>query len=95
LIGEPFALANYFADKWLSSKQAAAGLNGPIIDSDNQGTRQANCPSDHKTRRLNNMPVSLANAQAIQLTDVESNENADKFLGAFQTSLASAHILKS
>jgi nucleoside 2-deoxyribosyltransferase len=49
------------------------------------------------TRRdvLNNMPVSLINAQAIHLTDVESNENADKFLGAFQTSLASAHIQRN
>lgn len=46
------------------------------------------------TRRdvLNNMPVSLTNAQAIHLTDVESDEKADKFLGAFQTSLESAHI---
>lgn len=49
------------------------------------------------TRRdvLNNMPVSLAHAQPIRMTDVENSENADKFLGAFQTSLASAHILRN
>ena len=46
------------------------------------------------TRRdvLNNMPVALGEAQAIQISDIESSENADEFLGAFQTSLASARV---
>jgi nucleoside 2-deoxyribosyltransferase len=46
------------------------------------------------TRRdvLNDMPVSLASSQAIHLTNIESQENADKFLGAFESSLATALI---
>ena len=46
------------------------------------------------TRRdvRNKMPVPLENTKAIELTDVESKENADRFVGAFEDSLGAAHI---
>jgi nucleoside 2-deoxyribosyltransferase len=46
------------------------------------------------TRRdvLNKMPVPLSRAQVIELPDVESAENADKFVGAFEESLDAAHM---
>ena len=41
------------------------------------------------TRRdvLNNMPVSLASAHAIELAEIESDENSGKFLHEFDSSL--------
>ncbi len=44
------------------------------------------------TRRdvLNKMPVSLERSHIIELADVETPENADKFVDAFEESLASA-----
>jgi hypothetical protein len=36
---------------------------------------------------LNNMLVLLANAHPIEMADVETAENADRFLGAFESSL--------
>jgi len=46
------------------------------------------------TRRdvLNKMPVSLQGAHVIELTDVETRENADKFVDEFEESLAAAHL---
>jgi nucleoside 2-deoxyribosyltransferase len=46
------------------------------------------------TRRdvLNKLPVSLEGAHIIELTDVETREHADKFVDAFEESLAAAHI---
>jgi nucleoside 2-deoxyribosyltransferase len=41
---------------------------------------------------LNKMPVSLEGAQVIELTNVDSRENADKFVDAFEESLAAAHL---
>jgi nucleoside 2-deoxyribosyltransferase len=43
---------------------------------------------------LNEMPVSLERAHVIELTDVETREHADKFVGAFEESLAAAHLMK-
>jgi hypothetical protein len=49
------------------------------------------------TRRdvLNNMPASLVNSPALELADIESPENADKFLAAFESSLGAAQALKN
>jgi nucleoside 2-deoxyribosyltransferase len=46
------------------------------------------------TRRdvLNKMPLSLQGSEAIELTDVENAKNADRFVGAFEDRLATAHI---
>ncbi len=46
------------------------------------------------TRRdvLNKMPVSLERSHIIELADVETPENADKFVDAFEESLASAQL---
>ena len=46
------------------------------------------------TRRdvLNKIPVSLEGAKVIELADVESPENAEKFLGAFEKSMATLHL---
>ena len=46
------------------------------------------------TRRdvLNKMPVPLEGSKVIELTDVESPENEDKFLGAFEKSMAAVHL---
>ncbi len=46
------------------------------------------------TRRdvLNKMPVSLERAHIIELADVETPENADRFVDAFEESLAAAHL---
>jgi nucleoside 2-deoxyribosyltransferase len=46
------------------------------------------------TRRdvLNKMPVSLDRARIIELTDVDTRENADKFVDGFEESLAAAHL---
>lgn len=46
------------------------------------------------TRRdvLNNMPIPLEGANVIELADVESDANADKFVDAFEDSLAAVHI---
>jgi hypothetical protein len=41
---------------------------------------------------LNKMPVSLEEAQVIELTNVDRRENADKFVDAFEESLAAAHL---
>lgn len=46
------------------------------------------------TRRdvLNKMPVSLERSHIIELADAETPENADKFVDAFEESLASAQL---
>jgi nucleoside 2-deoxyribosyltransferase len=46
------------------------------------------------TRRdvLNKLPVSLEGAHIIELADVETPEHADKFVDAFEESLASARL---
>jgi nucleoside 2-deoxyribosyltransferase len=46
------------------------------------------------TRRdvLNEMPVSLERFNIVQLADVETQEHADKFVDAFEESLASARL---
>jgi nucleoside 2-deoxyribosyltransferase len=46
------------------------------------------------TRRdvLNKMPVPLEGKTIIELSDVESADNADKFVSAFEESLTTAHI---
>ena len=46
------------------------------------------------TRRdvLNKMPVSLERSHIIELSDVETPENAEKFVAAFEESLAAAHL---
>ena len=46
------------------------------------------------TRRdiLNKLPVSLGGAKVIEVTDLETPENADRFVNAFEESLAAAHI---
>ena len=41
---------------------------------------------------LNKMPVSLERSHIIELADVETPENADKFVDAFEESLASAQL---
>jgi len=41
---------------------------------------------------LNNMPISLERVLTIELADVETPENADKFVDAFEESLAAAHL---
>ena len=47
------------------------------------------------TRRdiLSKMPVSLEGSHIIELADVETPEHADKFVDAFEESLAAAHLL--
>jgi nucleoside 2-deoxyribosyltransferase len=46
------------------------------------------------TRRdvLNRMPISLERSHIIELGDVETPEHADKFVDAFEESLAAAHL---
>jgi nucleoside 2-deoxyribosyltransferase len=46
------------------------------------------------TRRdvLNKMPVSLERSHIIELSDVETSENADKFVDAFEESLVAVHL---
>jgi nucleoside 2-deoxyribosyltransferase len=46
------------------------------------------------TRRdvLNTMPISLEKSRIIELADVETQENADRFVDAFEESLAEAHL---
>jgi hypothetical protein len=46
------------------------------------------------TRRdvLNNMPIPLDGSNLIELADVESAASADKFVGAFEDSVAAAHV---
>lgn len=46
------------------------------------------------TRRdvLNEMPVSLERSPVIELADVETPENADKFVNAFEENLAAAQL---
>jgi hypothetical protein len=46
------------------------------------------------TRRdvLNRMPVPLEGAQVLELEDLESSETAERFVRAFEDSLAAAHI---
>jgi hypothetical protein len=46
------------------------------------------------TRRdvLNNMPIPLDGSNVIELADVESAASADKFVGAFEDSVAAAHV---
>jgi nucleoside 2-deoxyribosyltransferase len=46
------------------------------------------------TRRdvLNRMPVPLEGTRVIELTDIESAENAEVFVGAFENSLTNAHL---
>jgi nucleoside 2-deoxyribosyltransferase len=41
---------------------------------------------------LNKMPLPFEPAKVIELTDVETPENAEKFLGAFEKSMAAAHL---
>jgi len=59
---------------------AAWGLKKPIISV--------------VTRRdvLNRMPVRLERANVIELADLDSPENAEKFVDAFEDTLAAAHI---
>jgi nucleoside 2-deoxyribosyltransferase len=40
---------------------------------------------------LNKMPLTFERAQVVELTDVESPENAEKFLDAFEKSMAALH----
>jgi nucleoside 2-deoxyribosyltransferase len=46
------------------------------------------------TRRdvLNKIPVALEGARVIELTDVESPENEERFLSAFEKSMAAVHL---
>lgn len=46
------------------------------------------------TRRdvLNKMPVPLEGAQVLELEDLESSESVERFVRAFEDSLAAAHI---
>ncbi|MBV9768108.1 MAG: toll/interleukin-1 receptor domain-containing protein [Bryobacterales bacterium] len=46
------------------------------------------------TRRdvLHRLPVSVVGAQVIELPEIENRENADKFVDAFEESLAAAHV---
>lgn len=47
------------------------------------------------TRRdvSNKIPVSLEGTKVIELTDVESPENEEKFLAAFEKSFAAVHLV--
>jgi nucleoside 2-deoxyribosyltransferase len=59
---------------------AAWGLKKPII------------PVVTARNVLDKMPLSFERAKVIELTDVESPENAEKFLGAFEKSMAAEHL---
>jgi hypothetical protein len=41
------------------------------------------------------MPASPVNSPALELADIESPENADKFLAAFESSQGAAQALKN
>ncbi len=41
---------------------------------------------------LNKMPLPFERAKVIELTDVESPENVEKFMGAFEKSMAALHV---
>jgi hypothetical protein len=46
------------------------------------------------TRRevLNNFPVTLGPAKVIELADVDTPKNADKFVTAFEDSVTAPHL---
>jgi nucleoside 2-deoxyribosyltransferase len=70
-------------NKWVLHEIGAAwALEKPII------------PVVSRRDILNKMPLSLESAHIIELTDVETREHADKFVDAFEESLAAAHLTK-
>jgi nucleoside 2-deoxyribosyltransferase len=72
---------NSLASSWVLQEIGAAwALKKPII------------PVISRRDVLNNMPISLDRVLTIELTDVETPENADKFVDAFEESLAAAHL---
>lgn len=72
---------NSVGDSWVLHEIGAAwALEKPII------------PVVTRRDVLNKMPVPLERAKVIELADVESPENAEKFLGAFEKSMAAAHL---
>ena len=69
------------ASSWVLQEIGAAwALKKPII------------PVISRRDVLNNMPISLDRDLTIELADVETPENADKFVDAFEESLAAANI---
>jgi nucleoside 2-deoxyribosyltransferase len=68
------------ASSWVLQEIGAAwALKKPII------------PLVSRRDVLNRIPVSLERSHIIELADVETPENADKFVDAFEESLAAAH----
>lgn len=72
---------NSVDSKWVLHEVGAAwALEKPII------------PVITRRDVLNKMPVPLDRTKVIELTDIDSPENADRFVGAFEDSLTTAHI---
>jgi len=72
---------NSVASSWVLQEIGAAwALKKPII------------PVISRRDVLNNMPISLERALTIELADVETPENADKFVDAFEEGLAAANL---
>jgi hypothetical protein len=70
---------NSLASSWVLQEIGAAwALKKPIM------------PVISRRDVLNNMPISLDRALTIELTDVDTPENAQKFVDAFEESLAAA-----
>ena len=72
---------NSLTSRWLLEIGAAWALEKPII------------PVVTRRDVLNKMPASLErSSHIIELSHVETRENADKFVDAFEESLAAAHL---
>lgn len=72
---------NSLASSWVLQEIGAAwALKKPII------------PVISRRDVLNSMPISLERVLTIELPDVETPENADKFVDAFEESLAAANL---
>ncbi len=72
---------NSLASSWVLQEIGAAwALKKPII------------PVISRRDVLNSMPISLERVLTIELADVETPENADKFVDAFEESLAAANL---